>query len=147
MLFTHERNGKVKSVVNSIPSRFLKFVLRCWKIHLHTGSNVYTESSRGSWFVIKRFLGVLKLSNTRSILGTNLIFPFTFIKAWLMLIQNNIYCCIETTTWTKIEESPKYKFQGLLYKIRAASDISQKGHFFWKKRTPKILPSPIQPLF
>ena len=27
-----------------------------------------------------------------------------------MLIQNNIYCWIETTTWIKISESPEYKF-------------------------------------
>ena len=59
-----------------------------------------------------------------------------------MLIQNNIYCCIETTTWTKIEESPKYKFQGLLYKIRAASDISQKGHFFLEKKNTKNITIP-----
>ena len=53
-------------------------------------------SSPGNWasiswsfFCHKKFLHMLKLPNTRSILGTNLIFPFTFIKAWLMLIQSN----------------------------------------------------------
>ena len=76
-----------------------------------------------------------------------MIFLFTFIKAWLMLIQNNTYCWIETTTWTKIKKSPKYKIQSLLYKIRAASDINQKEHFILKKRTPRILPSPVQYLF
>ena len=27
-----------------------------------------------------------------------------------MLIQNNIYCWIEATTWIEIDESPEYKF-------------------------------------
>ena len=27
-----------------------------------------------------------------------------------MLIQNNIYCWIETTAWIEIEKSPEYKF-------------------------------------
>ena len=43
-LFTNEKNAKVKSFVNSIPSRFLKFASRCLKIYLQTGLNVYTKS-------------------------------------------------------------------------------------------------------
>ena len=27
-----------------------------------------------------------------------------------MLIENNIYCWIETTTWTELDESPEYNF-------------------------------------
>ena len=107
---------------------------------------IYREFKR---FLVyhKKFLRVLKLLNKGSILGTNMIFLFTFIKARLMLIQNNTYCWIETTTWNKIKKSPKYKFQSLLYKIRAASDINQKEHFILKKRTPRILPSSVQYLF
>ena len=33
-LFTDERNRKVKSLVNSIQIRFLKFSSSCWKEHL-----------------------------------------------------------------------------------------------------------------
>ena len=40
-LFTDERSCKVKSLVDSIPSRFLKFTSRCWKEQLHTGLNVF----------------------------------------------------------------------------------------------------------
>ena len=44
-----------------------------------------------------------------------------------------------------------YFKQGLIYKIRAASDIGKKAHFFEKKkkkkRAPKIPPPPIQTLF
>ena len=54
-----------------------------------------------------------------------------------MLIQNNIYWWIHTTTWNKIEKILKLKFQGLLYKIRAASNIKQKGHYSLKKEHQK----------
>ena len=40
-LFTDERSCKVKSLVDSIPSRFLKFTSRCSKEQLHTGLNVF----------------------------------------------------------------------------------------------------------
>ena len=58
IITSFEKNSNVKSVANSIPSRFLKFGSRCWKLHLHTGFNVYTEyreSSGGSQFVTKSF--------------------------------------------------------------------------------------------
>ena len=50
-----ENNGNVKSVVNSNSSRFLKFAGRCCKVHVHTGLDVYTDSSGGSQFVAKSF--------------------------------------------------------------------------------------------
>ena len=39
--------------------------------------------------------------------------------------------------------------QGLIYKIRATSDVGQKGYFFKKKkkRPPKISPPPVQSHF
>ena len=40
-LFTDERSCKVKSLVDSNPSRFFKFTLRCSKEQLHTGLNVF----------------------------------------------------------------------------------------------------------
>ena len=40
-LFTDERSCKVKSLADSIPSRFLKFTSRCSKEQLHTGLNVF----------------------------------------------------------------------------------------------------------
>ena len=40
-LFTDERSCKVKSLVVSIPSRFLKFTSRYWKEQLGTGLNVF----------------------------------------------------------------------------------------------------------
>ena len=36
------------------------------------------------------------------------------------------------------------RIQGLIYKIIAVSDISQKRHFFLKKRAPKISPPPVR---
>ena len=50
-LFTDERSCKVKSLVVSIPSRFLKFTSRYWKEQLHTGLNVF-----------RRFRGCHKIS-------------------------------------------------------------------------------------
>ena len=40
-LFTDERSCKVISLVDSIPSRFLKFTSKCWKGQLHTGLNIF----------------------------------------------------------------------------------------------------------
>ena len=40
-LFTDERTCKVKSLIDSIPGRFLKFTPKCWKEQLHTGVNVF----------------------------------------------------------------------------------------------------------
>ena len=39
--FTDEISCKVKSLVDYIPCRFLKFPSRCWKEQLHTGLNVF----------------------------------------------------------------------------------------------------------
>ena len=70
---------------------------------------MYIESW-GFWFVTKSFSVCEGWSHTRSSSDTNLIFSFTFIKVCLMLIQNDIYCWIKTTTWIEIEEFPQYKF-------------------------------------
>ena len=82
-LFTDERNFKVKSLVKSIPIRFLKFVSRCYKEDLHTALNVFRRFS-----VCYKVSPCTKVGHIyrRSILGTYLIFPSVFIKAWLMLI-------------------------------------------------------------
>ena len=75
IITSFEKNSNVKSVVNSIPSRFLKFGSRCWKLHLHTGFNVYTEyreSSGGSQFVTKSFSMCWSWSNAISVSDTKL---------------------------------------------------------------------------
>ena len=41
-----------------------------------------------SWFVTKKFVGELKVV-TSIIYFSNIIFPLTFIKVWLILIQKN----------------------------------------------------------
>ena len=52
-LFTNERNSKIISVVNFIPSKFGSLPQGILKVVLHTGLNVYIEreSSGGSQFV------------------------------------------------------------------------------------------------
>ena len=54
--FPDVRNCKTKSLVNSIPSRFLKFASRCWIEHQHTGLNIFRRFS----VFHKKFLVVLK---------------------------------------------------------------------------------------
>ena len=50
----------------------------------------------------KNFLGVLKMV-TNNIFFSNMIFRSTFIKAWLILIENYMHC-----QWMKIGKSPDY---------------------------------------
>ena len=76
-LFTDERNSKITSVVNFIPSKFGSLPQGVFKVVLHTGLNVYRESSGGSWFVTQS-LGVIQ-SQTRSPSCTNLIFPLHIV--------------------------------------------------------------------
>ena len=64
-----------------------------FKKHLHTGLNVFRRFS----LCHKVSQCTKGWSYTRCISGTNLIFPSVFRKACQMLIQNNIYCWIETT--------------------------------------------------
>ena len=64
--------------------------------------------SEGSQFVTK-FLSVLKLVIYKIYFRHQSDFLSIFIKACLMLIQNNIYCSIEITQ-NEIEESPQSKF-------------------------------------
>ena len=71
--FTDERNSKITSVVNVIPSKFGSLPQGHLKVVLHTGLNVYRGNSGGSWFVTQS-LGVI-LSQTRSTLCTNSDFP------------------------------------------------------------------------
>ena len=75
-LFTDDRNCKVKSLVNPIPSRFLKFALRCWKEHLHTGLNVFRRFS-----VCHKFLSVLKLVIYKIYFRHQSDFPFRIYKS------------------------------------------------------------------
>ena len=57
-LFTDERNSKITSVVNFIPSKFGSLPQGVLKVVQHTGLNVYRESSGDSWFVTQS-LGVI----------------------------------------------------------------------------------------
>ena len=76
-LFTDERNCKAKSLVNAIPSRFLKFAVRCWKEHQHTGLNVFRRFS----VFHKMFLGVLKLVTYKIYFRHQPDFPFLIYKS------------------------------------------------------------------
>ena len=64
--------------------------------------------SEGSQFVTK-FLSVLKLVIYKIYFWHQSDFRFVFTKACQMLIQNNIYCWIETTR-IEIKESRQSKF-------------------------------------
>ena len=75
-------------------------------------------------------------SHTRSISGTNLIFPFTFIKVWRILIQNDIYFWIKTTAWIKVEEFPQCKFYN---NIGDLSIRSFRCHSNDTKRNPWVI--------
>ena len=57
-LFTDERNSKITSVVNFIPSKFGSLPQGVLKVVLYTGLNVYRESSGDSRFVTQS-LGVI----------------------------------------------------------------------------------------
>ena len=57
-LFTDERNSKITSVVNFIPSKFGSLPQGVLKVVLYTGLNVYRESSGDSQFVTQS-LGVI----------------------------------------------------------------------------------------
>ena len=60
--FTTERNSKVTSAVNFIPSKLGKLPQRVLKVVLCTGLNVYRESSGGSRSVTKSLLMCYKWS-------------------------------------------------------------------------------------
>ena len=104
-LFTDERSCKVKSLVDSIPNRFLKFLLRCRKEQLHTRLNVFRR-----FWICHKASQCAKVGHIQDLFLAPIQFSlFAFIKAWLMLIQNNSNCWIETTQ-IEIEESLQYKF-------------------------------------
>ena len=73
---------------------------------------------------IERVQGVLGLSQNVSwcakdgniISGINLIFLFTFVKTWVLLIQNSMYY-----EWMLIEEIPEYKFYDNIRKLSIRS--------------------------
>ena len=74
-------------------------------------------------------------SYTRSIFGPNPIFPSAFIKACLMLIQNNSNCWIETTQM-EIKESPQYKFYNNI------GDLLLRSFWYYNsdtKRNPLVM--------
>ena len=68
---------KTKSLVNSIPSRFLKFASRYWKEHQHTSLNVF----RGFSVFHKKFLGVLQLLTYKVYFRHQPEFPFLICKS------------------------------------------------------------------
>ena len=104
-LFTDERSRKVKSLVDSVPNRFLKFALRCWKEQLHTSLNVLKR-----FWVCHKVSQCAKFGYIEDLFRAPIRFSLpAFIKAWLMLIQNNSNCWIETTQ-IEIVEIPQYKF-------------------------------------
>ena len=90
-LFTDERTRKITSVVNSIPSKCLKFASRHLERHWDTGLNVHIESSGVFSVCYKIFFGVLKVV-ANNIYFSNTIFHLTFIKVWVVIIQKNKHC-------------------------------------------------------
>ena len=64
-LFTDERNNQITPVVNFIPSKFGSLPQRVLKVVLHTGLNVYKESSGGTRFVTHSLLVLYKRPQTR----------------------------------------------------------------------------------
>ena len=97
-LFTDEKNGKVKSVVNSIPSKVLKFASRCWKIFLHTGLNVSQEivglSQKVSWCA--------EVGHIQDLPQAPIWFLFHIYKSMANANSN----WIKKITWIDTEESP-----------------------------------------
>ena len=111
----------------------MKFTSRCLKVYLQTSLNVYIVSWDGFWFLTKRFSVCKSWSYAISISGTNLIFSLTFINVWLMLIQNDIYCWMKTTTWIDIEEFRQNKFYNNI------GDFSIRSFWYYRndsKRNP-----------
>ena len=83
-----------------IPSKCLKVAsssLAHWVKCIYKSSGLFLVC-------YKKFLGVLKVV-TNNIYFSNMIFPLTFMKVWVILIQKNKDCY-----WIKIEEIPEYRF-------------------------------------
>ena len=104
-LFTDERNNQITPVVNFIPSKFGSLPQRVLKVVLHTGLNVYKESSGGTRFVTHSLLVLYKRPQTRFTWCSNLVFPLNnFYQSVPIPIQNNMHCW-----WIQIKKSPKYR--------------------------------------
>ena len=89
-LFTDKRTRKITSFTNSVPSKCLKFPLRC----LETSLAHYVKCiNRGVFSVCsKKFFGALK-ELASNIYFSNMISLLTFIKVWLILIQKRKNFC------------------------------------------------------
>ena len=79
--------SQVRSVVNFRPSKFWTLLQGVSKVVMHTGLNVYKESSEDSRFITNSVLASYKWPQTRFTSCANLIFLVTFIKLGPLRIQ------------------------------------------------------------
>ena len=103
-MFTDERTRKITSVANPIRRKCLSFASRCLESSLTQWTKCTYRNLRSNVGLLQKILGVLKMV-TNNIYISNMIFPLTFIKAWLKLMQKS-----KRYYWIKREESSEYSF-------------------------------------
>ena len=86
------------SAVNFIQSKCLKF----FSSFLSSSAHWINREFRRFLVCQERFFGVQAVVMYKTV--STVIFPIIFITAWLILIQNNMYCW-----WIEIKKSPEYK--------------------------------------
>ena len=130
-LLTDGRNSRIISAVNFISSKFGIFPQGVLKVVLHTGLNVYIESSGGSRFVTHSLL--VWYSHKQDLLHAPIWFSLyiTFIKVCPIPIQNNMRCW-----WIEVKKSPKYK---LNYNIGDLLKTTFWYHSNNTKRNPWVM--------
>ena len=92
------------------------------KVVWQNGLNVHIEISGVISVCYKKFLGVIKVVINK-IYFSNMIFPLTFIKVWLQLMQKNKHYY-----WIKIEKLWIQFFDGIEKLSRRSSWYHSKWH-------------------
>ena len=91
IFFSSVEPERITSVGNSIPSKYLKLTLRCLECSLVHWVKCIYRKLRSVLGLLKKLLGSLKVV-TKYICFSNLTFPLTFMKVWIILIQKNKDC-------------------------------------------------------
>ena len=91
-LLTDGRNSRIISAVNFISSKFGIFPQGVLKVVLHTGLNVYIESSGGSRFVTHSLL--VWYSHKQDLLHAPIWFSLyiMIIEVCTIPVQNDMHC-------------------------------------------------------
>ena len=91
IIIYYERTRIITSVANSIPSKHLKFALKCLEINLTQWTKCKYRELRVLAICNKKVFTALTVV-TNNICFCNMIFSLTFIEVWLTLIQKSKHC-------------------------------------------------------